>query len=281
MYSGTTLTKYSGRLIGAHQKIDSISRRHLAKVIPDNTVFPKIRQILAFEGKNGPDGIKRKSPGEDEPWHFFDPFDDDDSELIGLITGHFNELVAQLKANNGERTAFEAAWLAHALVDGLTPAHHYPYDSAMSELRGGDGKETRTTIKQKIVMPGDTKREQIKNNWKMYGPKGLFSTHGLFELGVSSILKPLALGEAVPTERDMRMVNKIGVIDMFRHSAREIAVLDMYDNYYKKGWTPTLAWQVRHKLGPTIVQTVTLSWYQALVEAELVKKVETSASKNS
>lgn len=281
MYSGTTLTKYSGRIIGAHQKIDSISRRHLAKILPDNEVFPKIRRILAFEGKNGPDGIKRKSPSKDEPWHFFDPFDDDDSVLVGLISGHYNELVKQLKSDNKEKIAFEAAWLAHALVDGLTPAHHYPYESEMSEIRGGAGQETRNTVKHKIFMPGETRREKFKNNWKMYGPKGLFSTHGFFEMGVASILKPLAFGEAVPTDREIKLVNKIGAIELFKRSAREIAILDMYDNYYKKGWTPKLAWQVRHKLGPVIVQTVTLAWYQALVDAGLVEKVKKDASKNS
>ena len=36
--------------------------------------------------------------------------------------------------NDKTRAAFEAAWLAHALTDGLTPAHHYPYQEAVSEL---------------------------------------------------------------------------------------------------------------------------------------------------
>lgn len=270
MYAGTTLTKYSGRLVGAHQKFDSVARRHLAHLLPDNTVFPKIRKILQFEGRNGPDGIKRKSPAKDEPWHFYDPFDDEDSQLIGLIKSHYDQLVKELKVSNQERVAFEAAWLAHAIVDGLTPAHHYPYEEELSDLRGGEDHTTRASFKKKVIMPGDTRRQQMKNNWKMWGPKGLLVTHGFFEFGVASIIKPLTFSEAIPKERDMRRVKELGVTELFKQSAREIGVLDMYEAYYKKGWTPKLAWQVRHKLGPIIVQTLTLSWYMALVDAGLV-----------
>ena len=132
MYSGTTLTKFSGRVFGAHQNIDRVARRHLAKLLPDNSAFPSIRQILHFEGINGPDGIKRKSPAVDEPWHYYNPFDRADTKLIELIQSHYANLVAALKANNQERAGFEAAWLAHAIVDGLTPAHHYPYEEIPS-----------------------------------------------------------------------------------------------------------------------------------------------------
>ncbi len=270
MYSGTTLTKFSGRVIGAHQKIDSTARRHLSRIIPDDTLFPKIRQILVFEGKNGPDGIKRKSPAKDEPWHYYSPFDDTDSELINIIDEHFKELVLQLKANNSEHVSFEAAWLAHAIVDGLTPAHHYPYETELTELRGGKGNDTRNSVKEKLVIPGDTKRELVKNNWKMWGPKGLMSTHGFFEIGVATLIKPLTFNEAVPKLKDIKRVQKIGPLELFKQSAREVAVLEMYEMYYKKGWTPKLAWQVRHKLGPIMVQTVTLTWYLALVEAGIV-----------
>ncbi|MDZ7744909.1 MAG: hypothetical protein U5K77_04110 [Candidatus Saccharibacteria bacterium] len=271
MYSGTTITKYSGRVLGAHQKIDKVARRHLSRLLPDNQVFPTARRILHFEGKNGPDAIKRKSPAKDEPWHYYSPFDDEDSQLIELIEEHYHQLVREIKRENQERIAFEAAWLAHALVDGLTPAHHYPYEQKLVELRGGEGIETRTSVKEKIFMPGVTRRERVKNNWKMWGPKGLLTTHGLFEIGIATIIAPLSFGEAIPRKEDVARMLEIGPIEWFQRSAREIAILDMYEQYYKKGWTPKLAWQVRHRLGPTIIQTVTLTWYAALVEAEAIK----------
>lgn len=267
MYSGTTLTKYSGRVLGAHQRIDRVARAHLTKLVPKDTQFPNIRTILHFEGKNGPDAIKRKSPAKDEPWHYYSPFDNEDSGLLELIGDHYEQLVKHIRSGGKERAAFEAAWLAHALVDGLTPAHHYPYEKKLIELRG-EGIETRTTIKQKLVMRGLTRSESMKKNWKMWGPKGLLTTHGLFEIGMATIIAPLRFGEAKPKKSDIKLIEKIGPIEWFKRAAREIAILDMYDNYYEKGWTPKLAWQVRHRLAPTIVKTVTIIWYSALKDAE-------------
>ena len=136
MYSGTTFTNFSGSVLGGHQKIDRVARKYLRKITEDTDGFPKIRSIIHFEGKNGPDGIKRKSPAKDEPWHFYDPFDEDDSQLLELIDGHYKILVKELKKGTPEKAAFDAAWIAHALVDGLTPAHHYPYEETLEELRG-------------------------------------------------------------------------------------------------------------------------------------------------
>jgi hypothetical protein len=259
----------SGRVMGAHQKLDRVARHHLSKLIEDNRVFPPSRAILHFEGKNGPDAIKRKSPAQDEPWHFYSPFDEEDSQLIELINNHYSELVKQLKSGNKERSAFEAAWLAHALTDGLTPAHHYPYESKLSELRG-EGSETRNTIKEKLVMPGETPREKMKNNWKMWGPRGLMTAHGLFELGVASLIAPMSFSKAVPRPADIRAAQAAGIDEVFKSTAREIATMDMFDRYHKRGWTTKLAAEVRTVLAPAIIQTITLAWYMALIDAGLV-----------
>lgn len=271
MYSGTTLTKMSGRVLGAHQKIDRVARTHLGRIIEDNSVFPSSRKILQFEGKNGPDGIKRKSPAKDEPWHYYSPFDDDDSTLVELINEHYDLLVTQLKAGNKERAAFEAAWLAHALVDGLTPAHHYPYEQKLTELRG-EGIETRTTIKEKLVISGDTRRDSMKKNWKLWGPKGLITTHGMFELGIATLIAPLTFSDSVPTKKEKLLVQEIGAAEWFRRAAREIAVLDMYERYYQRGWTTKLAYDVRHRLAPNIIKTVALTWYLAVHDSGLIKE---------
>lgn len=261
----------SGRVLGAHQKIDRVARKKLTRLLPDDNMFPSSRKILHFEGKNGPDAIKRKSPAKDEPWHYFNPFDDSDIKLLEIISDHYKKLAKELKAGNAERCAFESAWLAHALVDGLTPAHHYPYEQKLTELMGGQSIETRTTIKTKWVLPGDTRVEQFKNNWKMWGSKGLIMTHGLFEMGIATIIAPLTFGEVRIKKADIHTIQDTGIEDWFRNIAREIAVLDMYENYYQKGWTPKLAWQVRHRLGPTLIATVATVWYTALIEAEIIK----------
>lgn len=272
MYSGTTLTRYSGRILGAHQKIDRVAYRYIKRLGVGDHAFPGIRQILHFEGKNGPDAIKRKSPAKDEPWHYYSPFDDSDSQLTDLISEHYALLVQELRSGNKERIAFEAAWLAHAIVDGLTPAHHFPYEDQLTALRGGEGIESRTSIKEKLIIPGANSREIVRNNWKMWGPKGLFTTHGLFEMGVAFLIKPLSLRDGLPTKREIDQVKKIGTVELFRRSAREIAVLDMYDRYYETGWNTKLAYEVRHKLGPTLAKVVALSWYLAMYDAGLIQQ---------
>ena len=279
MYSGTTLTAVSGRLAGAHQKIDRIARRQLTTMLHGATpslkkagkttlLFPSIQTILHFEGRNGPDGIKRKSPAQDEPWHYVSPFDAEDTILLELIEEHYHNLVKALRKQDMVVAGFEAAWLAHAVVDGLTPAHHYPYEEKLGELRGGMDKDSRVTIREKIVMPGATRHEALLNNWRMWGPKGLLTTHFAFEWGVSSILLPMRTRErGQPTVKEVREVCTMSTRDYFLRSAKEIAALSLYEDFYAKGWTPRLARSVRQQLVPTLIKTVTLLWCKAYYES--------------
>lgn len=267
MYSGSTLTNFSGRLLGGHQKIDRVARKHLQLLAPD-IPFPSIRTIIHFEGNNGPDAIKRKSPAQDEPWHYYQPFNESDNMLPDLISDHYKNLIISLKENNDVRAAFEAAWLSHAIVDGLTPAHHYPYEEKLVELRGGEGIASRTTIKGKLVLPGLTRRKQFSNNWKMWGPKGLMTTHGAFELGVATLIAPMSLKNALPTEEDIEAFHQLGIVEWFRLTAKEVGALDMYEEFYKHGWNSKLTRKIRKQLAPAIVRCVTLAWYGALQDAE-------------
>jgi hypothetical protein len=270
MYSGTTLTKVSGQLLGAHQKIDRVARRHLEQLAP-KCHFPSVRSILHFEGDNGPDAIKRKSPAKDEPWHYLQPFDEDDTQLLHLITDHYTDLVKALAAGDDVRASFEASWLAHAIVDGLTPAHHYPYEEKLVELRGGQGLESRTTIGKKVIFPGETLRHQASNNWKFWGTKGIFTTHVAFEWGVATLIKPLRFKHALPSSTDLQSVHSTSLADWYRKAAQDVANLELYDTFYESGWTPKLARQIRRELAPALVRAVTLVWYSAAREAGLIK----------
>ena len=270
MYSGFTLTDYSGKIIGAHQKIDGIAREHLGTLIDGRNLFPSKRAILKFEGKNGPDGLKRKSPGQNEPEHYFSPFDDDGS-LIKIINEHYKNLVQELQSHNQERIAFEAAWLAHSLVDGLTPAHQYPYQEELSKLLKHGKTKEQLSVRDKLIMPGKTAGDMVRNNWRMWGPKGLMLTHGLFELGAAILLAPMSFDKYIPRPKDLELIKELGVAEYFVNQAREVAVLDIYETYYKRGWTPKLARVIRTKLGPTMINTVTLVWYLALCDAGIIK----------
>ena len=92
MYSTLALvpnSKRKGKITGTHQKIDRSARWLLNKKMPiAQRKFPSYDEIVYFEGYRGPDGLKRKSPGVDEPSHFIQP-DNDDGILIGYIDDHF------------------------------------------------------------------------------------------------------------------------------------------------------------------------------------------------
>jgi hypothetical protein len=72
-------------------------------------------------------------------------------------------------------------------------------------------KSFSKSIKQKLIVPGINRRETIKNNWKMWGPKGLFTTHGMFEMGIALIIAPLSLNSGLPSKEDVAEAKKIGL----------------------------------------------------------------------
>lgn len=254
----------------AHQKIDRVAYRHLKKLVGKSPFFPGIREILHFEGRHGPDATKLKK-GATSPWHFYDPYDEyNNHEFWALIEDHYTQLILELKAGNRERAAFEASWLAHGLVDGLTPAHHYPYEQELEEIRGED-KETRGNAYQRVVLKGDTPRDSLQRNMKLMGPKGLLITHTLFEAGAATIILPLRIAQGSPSQNEVTMFNNVGLVDFFKRQAHQVADLRMYERFYKRGWHPGLARDIRRELAPAMVRTVTLAWYGALLEAGLIK----------
>lgn len=267
MYSGTTFRIKSGRIIGVHQRIDRIARRQLSRVLPKHTYFPSSHDILHFEGKHGPDGLKRKSPGKDEPFHFIDPYHDGDHHLFDSIDDHIYNLAAALKADSYERAAFEASWLAHAVVDGLTPAHHYPFEEKLESLRG-EGRETRVSARQKMLMPGRTRRHAIRNNWEFWGTKGVMTTHLAFEFGVASTMASHRFEQYEIDSQHIDEVIRNGYTWYYQRSLKQIADLRMYDEFIGHGWTSRLARQTRDELLPIIIEAVTIAWYVAVWKSE-------------
>jgi len=268
VYSGTTLRpmRHFDAWFGAHQKIDRIARLHLTSLLSQNKSFPGSKDILRFEGMDGPDGIKRKTPAQGELWHYINPDNEDDRQLLEILEYNYQELVAALKSGNRTRAAFEAAWLAHGIVDGLTPAHHYPYEDELVRLRG-EGIETRVTPKDKLLIPGNTLPETVSKNWQVWGDKGLIATHFAFEWGVAAMIAPLRFSRVMPTQVELAAAAGAGLSETFLACAKEVVALKMYDQFYKSGWTPKLAKQARRELLPRIINMVTVAWYLAAQEA--------------
>ncbi|MFZ1242570.1 MAG: hypothetical protein WAQ22_00300 [Candidatus Saccharimonas sp.] len=266
MYSGTTFRDKSGRFMGVHQRIDQLARRDFGKILHQPTDFPKSVDIVHFEGNNGPDGVKRKSPSVDEPWHYIDPSNPKDHGLVQMILDHHDNLVEALKREDLVRAAFESAWMAHAITDGLTPAHHYPLSDKIEEL-WGKPKEERLTIVDKNFIQGKTRRETINKNWEYWGAKGVFATHILFELGVATTMKPARFTGTAPDKAWLDEASAQGLEKVFLRSVQNVYAMDMYQAFWRNGWTTELALQTRVELIPEIIRTVTFAWYDAYLEA--------------
>lgn len=267
MYSGTTIRRGSGKIVGVHQKIDRSARRHIKKYLPDSIDFPSAKEIVHFEGINGPDGIKRKSPAVDEPWHFINPNDPTDTALIKVINDHIYNLSVALRNHNNVRSSFEAAWLAHAVVDGLTPAHHYLLSKKIEELWGKAHNE-RLTFREKNVIHGESLRDSLQKNWKYWGLNGVFTSHGMFEIGAASAIATENFKDIKFDRRYITKLEKHGFESIYLESIQKINKLNMFEQLTKSDWSGVLAKQTRTILVPEMIRQVILAWYQAIIMAQ-------------
>ncbi|MNI52145.1 hypothetical protein D3C73_1069080 [compost metagenome] len=184
-----------------------------------------------------------------------------------MISDHIENLAAALKAKNDERAAFEAAWMAHAIVDGLTPAHHYPLSDKIEELWGKSHTE-RLTIRDKNIIRGKNKRDTLMKNWEYWGTKGVFTAHFMFEFGVATTIAPLSFKESTLTEDAFDKLTQKGFGVLFMEAVHTVDAMKMYDEFGANGWTRHLANETRKTLIPQIINTVILGWYQAVLLAE-------------
>lgn len=265
MYSSLGLiknSKRSGKIVGTHQKLDRAARRLLGRLLPKRAKFPREKDILYFEGSRGPDGLKRKSPGEDEPWHFVEPGKDNQKFLRGLMNHQFN-LRQALAERNEVRAAFEAAWLAHAITDGLTPAHHYPYDKVVEELMSDMDYKRLFGAEIKGIMRGHNLAQAARNNWLYWGAGGVMTKHIAFEYGVAYALATFPIKQVTPV---MKRGDLTGV-DLgkeFEASLARVNALQMYQRFRDSGWTRQLMRETRDVLVPEIIRMTVLAWASAL-----------------
>lgn len=267
MYAGTTFRQKSGGIAGVHQKIDRVARHKLNKLIPESVNFPTAKQILKFEGKNGPDSVKYMFPAADKPWHFINPNDSSDDSLIVIIGNHIHNLALALKDQDSIKASFESAWLAHAVVDGLTPAHHYPLHDKIEELWGKPRHEI-SGGKTSRVIKGFGPRDTIAKNWKYYGAGGVMTAHVMFELGVASAINTEKFNFVELSACDVAKLQIDGFEAVYLNILKKVNDMDMYNRFCSVGWTRQLAFQARKKLIPLIIQAVMLAWYQAIIDAK-------------
>lgn len=264
MYAGTTFRRSSGRIVGVHQKIDRTARRSLNSLVSKSLRFPGIRSILHFEGKNGSDGLNLKGSSHDIPWHFIDPTNLNDRALLVIINDHIINLVESLKRQDGVKASFDAAWLAHAITDGLTPAHHYPLNDKIKELFGKSHSE-RHSLTDKNIIKGKNRRDTIAKNWEYWGAGGVFTAHLMYEMGVASAIATEKFGSFAIGQTDIDHMLEVGFEAFYIESVQKINSLNMYTDFTKTGWTVNLATETKQILVPEIIKMVVLAWYYAAV----------------
>ena len=133
--------------------------------------FRRLPASYIFEGQRGPDSTKFKNSGSvKQPWHFIDPLNQSDTQLAQTVARTKTSHCSPGKDN--VKGSFEAAWLAHAVVDGLTPAHHYPYETALTEIRGDADYNNRTSTLKRITAPGENMYGTLVQSLRLVGPKG-------------------------------------------------------------------------------------------------------------
>lgn len=314
-------SKFTGKIVGTHQRLDQAARRSLGHVLARSKYFPSSTEIIHFEGMRGPDGLKRKSPGIDEPSHMlvevasgdecppqdpvslsksnpagrdFDPAQPRDNldegaslpapsstdhsnldtrSVIEMIIDHRWNLVRALKSKNQVRAAFEAAWMAHMITDGLTPAHHFPLSDVKEELM--TDKEFVKVFGEPLkgVMHGRNMLETLRNNWLYWGAGGHMSKHIAYEYGVLMIaaaIPPKAM-EVALTTADLA---ELDTEQMFRQALERVRKLHIYTRFLETGWTTELATETKEVLLPEITRAITLGWYSAAAEAYNIKPIK-------
>ena len=263
-------SKHSGKIIGVHQKIDGIARQMLNTYLKHPYDFPSKKQILYFEGTRGPDGLKRKSPADDEPHSFLNP-EKDDGKLFNQITNHHYNLSVALEERDVERASFEAAWLAHFIVDGLTPAHHYPFDKIVNELMSEQDYHELFGMKLKGIMRGDSFSQTIINNWSYIGAGGTMTKHIAYELGVAYFISPVPTKKLLPKVK-LKAIDDLDYQKIFYDALHGIYKKDYYHYFLQEGWDNKLIKETLHYLVPTIIQTVLLIWLSATPQKSIKEK---------
>jgi hypothetical protein len=282
LYAGFVTHKRVVNFVGIHQRFDVAAYHMIERYLPA-AAFPRIKDIIHFEGYNGPDGLnvkangglkhlKPRQQGDEKPSHFYDPVSES-GEIPHLIESHYRALVAALKRGDMIRAAFESSWMAHYIGDGLTPAHHWPWEDKIAEAASQAREAVRSGDAGKVTA-------LLKKNWAIWGAKGHMTTHMNFEFGIAFALLVFPIRPEF-SDLELARARAAGPVAYFKSEAREVAGLDLYGRFYKEGWNADIATIIKNQLAPQASRTIGTIWLLALLEAGqelLTQEVEALAS---
>jgi hypothetical protein len=231
--------------VGTHQKFDRAAY-DLIKDRIEKGKFPSRSMLLRFEGAGGPDGLKFK--GNYNTDHMWDPVNKI-GHLPTWIEINYKNLVKALKEGDEVKASFEAGFMAHYLTDSLTPAHHLSHKFILEEYEN----------------------KKYRKRWKIYGHKGILSSHMAFEAGISSAIMFTPI-KVKFDENLLKAIQKQGIKQVVMNESLAISKHNMYEQFLTKGWSAKLAKNIKATLVKRIPQLVAAAWYAAYEEAYGAKK---------
>ncbi|MBP6005741.1 hypothetical protein KA531_02470 [Candidatus Saccharibacteria bacterium] len=247
------ITKGKINSTGIHQKMDKIAYQVMTKYANQELgagqyFFPELRDVIYFEGYNGPDGLKvKKGSKKYDKHHLWEP-KTGQGYLMEWIEHHYHSLVATLNNQDTIDSGFEASWLAHYLGDIVTPAHHYSKDLLYTE-----GK----LANQKFGVKLKEQYRVTKN----------FTDHIIFESGIASSLVMKRFNHIEFSQEILKSLENIGVTATINNLALSIQDQGLYEQYLKKGWSPKLYQLIREQVVDQGIQLISAIWYFALLES--------------
>ena len=87
--------------------------------------------------------------------------------------------------------------------------------------------------------------------------------------GVATAIKTTKFNNSAPSAAWLKKADQKGLDKVFLDAVHEIYRLNMYETFWKQGWTTKLARQTRQTLIPKICAVVMYAWYAAYREAGL------------
>ncbi len=263
------------RLISTHQKIDKLAYAIL-KEYCGNTSVLNLKDILHYEGSKGPDAPRLYATESSTPWHYYDPSGTvPQLPFLDILKDHYTELIKQLKLRDVHQSCFEAAWLAHALVDGLTPPHHFPVEAELEALHGAS-VDQREKISSHLLVKGPSKIQSFSRSWRLTGPKGMLTQHTYFEANAGLAAVRIRAQDIAVNDDLLKRLSPDALIEIFEKYAHEVDSLDLFKRFVKRGWSLKLTRLTRKELIPKMVKLVLIAWYGALLEAGVIQSGEES-----
>lgn len=232
--------------VGTHQKFDRAAYDLFKNRVEDPKKFPSRSMVLNFEGSGGPDGLKFK--GNYNTDHMWDPVNKI-GHLPTWIEINYKNLVKALKDGDDVKASFEAGFMAHYLTDSLTPAHHISHKFILEEYEN----------------------KKYRKRWKIYGHKGILSSHVAFEAGISSAIMFTPI-KVKFDENLLKNIQKQGIKQVVMNESLAMSKHDMYEQFLTKGWSAKLAKNIKATVVKRIPQLVAAAWVAAYEEAYSKKK---------